>query len=284
MNSAHPRSPSAVPARDIPAQTDPCVVAYHELAAAPSRDVYQLTPEAFAQHLQILLAAVTRSRRELRVTFDDAHRSQVELAAPALHHARLRGWFFAPAAWIGHRPGTAGWNELRHLVATGHVVGSHGHTHTLLTHCSPEALREELVRSRETLEDWLGSEVRTLSLPGGRFNTNVLRAAELAGYHELYTSVPSAGSTSSAASSATGKSLAVVGRLVVRRTTPFRTLTGYAMQSPWTMAMLAAEHRGKELLKGAVGDAAYQAAWRRLLRSPVEAVPLRGQSIDLRRQ
>ena len=247
----------------------PCVVAYHEFAHNKSRDVYQLTPAVFEEHVRLLQAGCTRLRRELTITFDDGHRSQVELAAPALQRAGLRGTFFVPAGWVGCRRETAAWSDLRRLVGAGHRIGSHGHTHALLTRCSPDALRSELVRSRETLEDGLGSEVRTISLPGGRGNALVLAACQAAGYREVYTSDPRPAQKTTGT---TGDAFAVLGRLVVRRTTRAGTLRGYASRDSATMALLDVEHRAKRALKHLLGDVAYQSVWRRLLRAPAKAI------------
>jgi len=243
------------------------VLAYHEFSCLLSRDVYQLHPKVFQSQLRALQTTAQPGVR-LQITFDDAHRSQLELATPLLEESGLRGLFFAPAGWIGARPAIATWNQLRALIGAGHAVGSHGQTHTLLTHCSPAQLREELVRSRTTLEDGLGQSVSGISMPGGRWNATVAAACLAAGYRELYTSEP--GSTLQWIGDDTGKSLAIVGRLGVRRTMVLHTLVGYAAADPLVTIRLKVEYRAKQALKRALGDVSYQRLWRRLLRSPVE--------------
>jgi hypothetical protein len=85
-----------------------------------------------------------------------------------------------------------GWQELRALHQAGQIIGAHGWTHTLLTHCSASELRSELVDARLTLEDKLGTSITTMSLPGGRYNQRVLAACREAGYTQIFTSIPKA--------------------------------------------------------------------------------------------
>jgi hypothetical protein len=56
--------------------------------------------------------------------------------------------------------------------------------------CSRGVLREEWGRSRRELEDVLGEEVATASIPGGAYSSAVARAAAAEGYRALFTSEP----------------------------------------------------------------------------------------------
>ena len=256
------------------------VLAYHEFSPHSSRDVYQMKPEAFAAQLCAVQAASAHSCAKpqnaapalpgVEITFDDAHRSQVELAAPLLEEAGLRGLFFAPAGWVGTRAGTANWADLRMLLDRGHRVGSHGDTHALLTHCTPAALQSELVRSRQRLEDHLAQAVETISMPGGRWNVSVAKACADAGYRLLYTS--EAGRGSRHLSVGDGE-ITLVGRLIVRRTMSTQMVAAYAAGSALVTMRLQAEYQVKRVLKQALGDAGYQDVWRRWLRAPVESAP-----------
>lgn len=256
-----------------------CTVAYHELSSSGSRDVYQLTPEVFRSQIAALQRASTRAGVDLGVTFDDAHRSQIQLAVPVLEQAGLHGLFFVPAAWVGVRPETATWSDLRTLRSQGHAIGSHGHTHALLTLCSPSDLELELTRSRNTLEDKLGCAVEAISMPGGRWSPTVAAGCYAAGYREVYTSDPGTTDPGTTHPRATrevvkantpGLPIAIVGRLVVRRTMSLDTLSRYASGDRYILARMQLEHRTKQIAKRLIGDVAYQTVWRRLLRASVE--------------
>ncbi len=249
----------------------PRVLAYHEFSHQSSRDVYRLRPQAFAAQLSALQAARDLGKAQdpaaclAQITFDDAHRSQVALAAPLLEQAGLRGLFFAPAAWVGARVETAGWADLRALVERGHRVGSHGDTHVLLTHCTAVALARELAGSRQRLEDHLGEAVDSISMPGGRWNAAVAAACLSAGYRVLYTSEPGFQPQTIADGQRT---LTIVGRLIVRRTMSATMVASYIAGSALTAMRLRGEYQLKQALKQTLGDARYQAVWRRWLRTP----------------
>ena len=61
-------------------------------------------------------------------------------------------------------------------------IGSHTPHHPILTHCSPAALRRELVDSRRALEHKFGVPVDFFCYPGGIYARRVMRAARAAGY------------------------------------------------------------------------------------------------------
>lgn len=116
------------------------------------------------------------------LTFDDAYRSFRTHAFPVLDHLRLPATLYAPTGFVNREtPGPlAGardlpaldWTELAELAASGLVtVGSHTHTHPdldSLARTSPEAVRSELVRSKEMLEEHLGYPVEHFAYPRAR--------------------------------------------------------------------------------------------------------------------
>ena len=61
-------------------------------------------------------------------------------------------------------------------------VGAHGATHTDLTSLRPEALEEELVASKAFLELLSGTQVTTMSAPGGKIDGRVVCAALKVGF------------------------------------------------------------------------------------------------------
>jgi len=108
------------------------IVAYHEFSETPVRDVYAITRQTFLRHA--LLTTETCGRKDC-ITFDDAHRSQFSIAAPVLNRLGMSGVFFATTAWIGCHPDMMSWRQLRELHDAGHTIGSHTHTHPMLTAC-----------------------------------------------------------------------------------------------------------------------------------------------------
>src|ERR1035441_4804186 len=78
------------------------------------------------------------------VTFDDGHISDYEYALPILQSRALTARFFITVGWTGKKPGYMGWRELRSLHESGHLIGAHGWSHALLTHCAQGDLDKEL--------------------------------------------------------------------------------------------------------------------------------------------
>jgi peptidoglycan/xylan/chitin deacetylase (PgdA/CDA1 family) len=79
------------------------------------------------------------------------------------------------------------WDELRRLADAGWEIGSHTHTHPMLTALDGEALDEELRGSREVCGDRLGRECVSLAYPYGEHDPHVVAAAARAGYEAAAT-------------------------------------------------------------------------------------------------
>jgi Polysaccharide deacetylase len=171
----------------------PCLnLLYHELRPSPGNYSYSLGTSAFAAHADVIAEALRNDRPGISpaVTFDDGYASDSEYALPMLSARGLCAHFFITVGWTGKISGYMGWPQVRSLMNAGHIVGTHGWSHALLTHCSAKELDRELNASRKLLEDKLGISVTTMSLPGGRYNRRVLAACQEAGYTRVYTSEP----------------------------------------------------------------------------------------------
>jgi peptidoglycan/xylan/chitin deacetylase (PgdA/CDA1 family) len=180
---------------------------YHDVAAEGERsstgftgagaDRYTLTPELFSAHLDAVAAAGREPRlvteaaeeRNVALTFDDGGRSSAATIAPMLAERRWRAHFLITTELIGTH-GFVGEDELRALAAEGHAIGSHGHTHRVMTTLADAEISEEWRRSKAVLEDVLGAPVTVLSVPTGFYTSRVGRIAAEAGYRHLFTSEP----------------------------------------------------------------------------------------------
>jgi peptidoglycan/xylan/chitin deacetylase (PgdA/CDA1 family) len=140
-------------------------------------------------------------RRTLAVTFDDAFRSVLELAAPVLASLGLPGTVFVPTAFPGagrplRWPGIDGWaggehsgelacldwDELDALAGAGWEIASHTVSHPRLTQLDDGALDRELTLSRLELEERLQRPCRSIAYPYGEVDERVTAAARRAGY------------------------------------------------------------------------------------------------------
>ena len=69
---------------------------------------------------------------------------------------------------------------------SGMTIGSHTHSHRLLTTEAIDAARTELIESKRALESRLGESVKHFAYPDGRFNPAVVDAVSKAGYAFAY--------------------------------------------------------------------------------------------------
>lgn len=119
-------------------------------------------------------------RPAVAITFDDGYRNNYDVAAPLLEEYGFTGWFFVSSGRLrdtGEAGRTAdGENaddfmskfELRDLIARGHVVGCHTHSHVRLRGDLGEArLQDEIIAARIRLQALLADPVDTFCWVGG---------------------------------------------------------------------------------------------------------------------
>lgn len=81
------------------------------------------------------------------------------------------------------------WEEAREMIGGGMAIGSHTHSHHILSQLGPEQQREELTRSRALLKEHLGLAPDTLAFPVGSttsFSEQTQQLAREAGYRAAF--------------------------------------------------------------------------------------------------
>lgn len=104
--------------------------------------------------------------RAVAVTFDDGDLGQATRAFPALAARGMTATFFVTTSWVG-KTGYASWTQLAEMRAAGMAIESHTHSHPFLSELGADALRDELRRSRDLLNEKLDQRTSMLALPGG---------------------------------------------------------------------------------------------------------------------
>lgn len=82
------------------------------------------------------------------------------------------------------------WERVRSMRGSGIAFGSHTETHPILSRVAPDRAREEVVRSKQTIEKELGEEAAFFAYPNGRpedFDEGTVRALRDAGYRGALT-------------------------------------------------------------------------------------------------
>ena len=190
---------------------DPLVLCYHAVSASWDADI-SVTPAQLERHVRLLLRLGYRAatfsdallapsdRKIFAVTFDDGYRSVGEDAAPVLARLDVPATLFVAPQRIDE--GVADWKEMRRWQKTSHrgelelldwpalralarsgwEIGSHSHSHARLAELEDAPLHDELVFSREAIEERLGRPCPSVAYPYGSVNRRVVRAAQRAGY------------------------------------------------------------------------------------------------------
>jgi peptidoglycan/xylan/chitin deacetylase (PgdA/CDA1 family) len=227
---------------------------YHELRPQRCDYSYVLDTNEFEKELDLFLQIRKSADPGLwpEVTFDDGHISNFDFALPALVSRGLTARFFVTVGWAGKKPGYMGWRELRSLHESGQLIGAHGWSHALLTHCAPGDLGVELGKAKSVLEDKLGTSITTMSLPGGRYNRRVIAACREAGYTQIYTSVPRAEHETLGFT---------VGRVNVRGDSSPKWIGSLLQPGSRALAKMERQYRIKAVAKNVVGDRLYDKLW-----------------------
>jgi peptidoglycan/xylan/chitin deacetylase (PgdA/CDA1 family) len=188
------------------------ILMYHQVTPAPEASFakYTVTARAFAAQMQWLALAgytpVTLERlldgwsgrgalpaRSVVITFDDGYRDCIDFAVPALLRHGFTAVFYLVAGLVGQSSrwtlpicGVAfplmDWTAARSLGEAGMECGAHTMTHPPLAERPATEWHQELVESRQLLEQRLGREVRHLAYPFGSVDASVRAAAEESGY------------------------------------------------------------------------------------------------------
>lgn len=123
------------------------------------------------------------------ITFDDGGKSAM-LIADYLDKKQIKGHFFITTSLIND-PYFLSKEQVLNLHTRGHIIGSHSHSHpNVFKSLSYEKMLEEWSTSKKILEDILGTEIQSCSIPGGDANSNSYKSAKDAGYKYLFDSEP----------------------------------------------------------------------------------------------
>lgn len=124
------------------------------------------------------------------ITVDDGGVSYFTEVAGLLEERGWRAHCLVTTDWIG-RQGFLQKGHLRDLHARGHIIGSHSVSHpTRFSACNRAQMSREWGESLRFLQDILGAEVHSGSVPGGYYSREAAETAAEAGITTLFTSEP----------------------------------------------------------------------------------------------
>jgi peptidoglycan/xylan/chitin deacetylase (PgdA/CDA1 family) len=137
--------------------------------------------------------AFTPPAKPVVLTFDDSYESLYENALPVLQEFGFTGTIFVVTGYVGSlnewdvnlgwiKFRHLGWSQLETLRKASFEIESHTVNHPDLTRTGDTKLKSELGDSKKAIEDRLGTRVRFLSFPFGRYDGRVLDAMKRCGY------------------------------------------------------------------------------------------------------
>lgn len=168
---------------------DVVILVYHRVGVGDRevdvpRKVFERQLAALRDHHRILTLdeALAGVGGGVVLTFDDGYRDFTETVAPALVRHGLPAVLYLSTGLAVDVPSNGseliGWRPLNEAVGTGLVtVGSHTHSHADLSKATESEAREEMVRSKELIEDHLGRACDHFAYPWGVASPAAQRAA-----------------------------------------------------------------------------------------------------------
>lgn len=191
-------------------------------------DRYWITPKLYDEILD-----EAAGRPDVRISFDDGNKSDVDVALDGLLDRGMTATFFVVAGRLDS-PGSLEEDDVRALHARGMTIGTHGMEHRTWRGMDPQTSRRELVEARQRLAEVTGEHVEQAALPLGQYDRTVLSALRGYGYRAVYTS---------------DRCLARHGswiqpRYSVRRTDTIESIRGEALTRPGLRRRLKAEAVG----------------------------------------
>lgn len=125
-----------------------------------------LTPKEF---YDILQTGKNPKQKSVMLTFDDGNYNNYSNAFPILEKYGFTGVFYVPSSRRGINNA-----QLQEMVRGGMVIDPHGKTHMLLSKISETGvLYDELVTSKQSIENVTGQKSNSFCYPGCEYNSAV---------------------------------------------------------------------------------------------------------------
>lgn len=189
------------------------ILMYHSISnyASPRFRPCVVSPQMFGEHMNFLeqqhYTAVTVSQfvqammhrgeglpsRPVLVTFDDGYADFYTHVFPVLQRHGLTATLYVATAFIGSTSGwlqdigegtrpMLRWEQLTEMSESGIECAAHSHTHRPLDMLPSSQIRDEVVRSKNLLEDHLSLHVSSFAYPFGYYTTRVRHIVQEAGF------------------------------------------------------------------------------------------------------
>lgn len=182
------------------------ILTYHKISDRREWGLNTVSPKKFNEHLHFLKAENYTPinfrdlcKNELPsnpviITFDDGYESVFEHAYPALSKFGFTAVVFVITGYIGK------WNkwdanlggirfrhlnrqQIQELARNNLEIGTHSISHRAFTHLTKDETKNELLESKNTLEQITGQEIISMAYPFGIQNKEIQVRVKKTGYH-----------------------------------------------------------------------------------------------------
>jgi peptidoglycan/xylan/chitin deacetylase (PgdA/CDA1 family) len=201
-----------------PAPDTPQVLCFHKISDRFCWEGTWTTPArffAYIDRLRVLgyrfigmeqyLADVTSGRPggpRVLLTFDDGYRELYDVVLPGLESRGVPFHVFLVTDYVGGQNDWElslgrrafrhlDWNQIEDMASRGVTFGSHGATHRDMTGVGSGEVRAELERSKVAIQERIGTPVRTVSYPFGRYDESVKTVVKELGFVAAFSLYPS---------------------------------------------------------------------------------------------
>jgi peptidoglycan/xylan/chitin deacetylase (PgdA/CDA1 family) len=183
-----------------------CVVLYYHCVEKQQAERFAHQLDIIRKTAQIIpsdkVGALRNGKHYVVITFDDGFVDLIENALPELSKQRIPATIFVPTGYLGR---VADWfrkngdkskkvmdaEQLKHITNNELIlIGSHCVTHSSLLSMTDNEAKNELIQSKNQLENTLGKNIVLLSYPHGEFSKSHVELAREAGYKRAFSIEP----------------------------------------------------------------------------------------------
>ncbi len=184
------------------------ILAYHRINPYYQNDALTVSPLQFEQQIKYLqnrgykfiplkdyvpLKSKNPHAKLCCLTFDDGFADNLWFAMPILEKHKIPAIIFITTGFIGinqilpryrdmEKDRFLTWEEIKKMIGSNILFGSHTLSHPHLTQIDESAAWDEIMKSKEIIEEKIGRNVEYFCYPFGNLNENIIYLVKKAGY------------------------------------------------------------------------------------------------------
>lgn len=121
------------------------------------------------------------------ITFDDGYEDNYKNAYPILKKYGFTGTIFIITSFVGKYDNYLTWDQIKEMKANGMDFQSHTVDHKSMTELTVPQLKDELVNSKQALDEQLNQDTKFMAYPTGTYNLYIAKLVKDAGYKGAFT-------------------------------------------------------------------------------------------------